>query len=245
MMLDEMVRTVKEFKESVVANDSDDRDIATVIHFYRDGVPVALGVMRPDRDRMLQAIGLCIPGLRCHGVSIAMETYQTSTMTNPMTGERWAPGEMQVYFDAGNRDHVIFEAITLTMAAMEGEPQMAVLPYVYEGDKVVWQDPEFDVNETVGAGGYVLDTIKEFFANSVDSREKYARMEAALPPEERVNVMAMADALTMMLLVRAGMERTVGLAVEKGSEYEAKIRGWLETLEVGVEIVTSEEADDV
>jgi hypothetical protein len=242
MLMEEMIQTVRQYKETIVADDTDDRDIATVVHFYRDGNPVAIGVMNPDRDKMLQVIGICIPGLRCHGVSMAMETYQTSTRTNPSTGERWGPGEMQEYFDAGNKDEAVMEAITITAAALEGEPKYAVLPYSYQDGKLVWKEDSYDSEECTGAGGLVLDALKEFFANSLGTREKYAAMEAALPPDQKVNVEAMADALTMLVLVKTGLGGIVGLAVERNSEYEESVRHWFDNLDMGVHEVGNDDA---
>lgn len=242
MLMAEMIDTVRKYKEQIVTDDSDDLDIATVVHFYRDGNPVAIGVMHPDRDKMLQVIGICIPGLRCHGVSMAMETYQTSTRTNPTTGERWAPGEMQEYFNAGNKNEAVMEAITITAAALEGEPKYAVLPYTYVDEKLVWKEDSYDSEECTGAGGYVLDSLRQFFDNSLGTREKYAAMEAALPPDQKVNVEAMADALTMLVLVKAGLGGIVGLAVERNSEYEEAVRRWFDNLEMGVHEVGNDDA---
>lgn len=94
-------------------------DIVPTIFAWRDDKMVALIMPdQIDRDKGLHAVLLAAAGLSADVVTLTNDAHVTQSMTNPRTGERWGPGEMQQACDEDGACDVGLITDTLWTAAI-------------------------------------------------------------------------------------------------------------------------------
>lgn len=91
--------TARQVKEAAVENATtrEGTFIRPSVLGYRGNEPVILLISEQvDRDQGLAAVRLAAMGFGCDAVALVTDSWHASTMTNPLTGKVWGPGEMQV-----------------------------------------------------------------------------------------------------------------------------------------------------
>ena len=136
-----ITQLMKETKESWVASEPDNTDLAIYLHFWRGDEMVAMVQTPLDRDTGLEAGMVGATGFAATTMSLTFESYNSTLPESPLTGKRWEPHEMQYTFEAvpQNRiEHWVKECLTTTAHERGGEFGLTSLPYIIEGTKVLW-----------------------------------------------------------------------------------------------------------
>jgi len=156
------MQLMKDTKESWVADEPENTDLAIYLHFWR-GDDLAAMIQTPlDRDTGLAAGRVAASGFGATAMSITFESYYSNLGESPVTGERWEPREMQYVFEAvaeNRTEHWVKECLTTTAHDRGGEYGLISLPYVIEDKtKVIWSDEKQTVSSNIEgeAGGGVM-----------------------------------------------------------------------------------------
>lgn len=200
--MDEISNLMKETKESWVASEPENTDLAIYLHFWRGDDLVVMVQCPLDRDIGLQAGQVGASGFGATTMSLTFESYTSTLKDSPITGEPWQPHEMQYTFEAvpeNRTEHWVKECLTTTAHDREGEFALTSLPYMIEDGKMVWSDSTMTISseaEGEGGGGVMFEwlqhamaqpTIEEAIAKSSEDSELAALMSSLVTdPEQRL-----------------------------------------------------------
>lgn len=205
--LKHFLKYVNSIKEAVVADmdpevpQSD--DIPPAVRLIRTGgthgVEVIAWAPRMDRDlalNIIEMLSIIEPDI----ITIACDAHVTRQMTNPVTGEKWGPGEMQNLCDneGACSTGLLTDCITATTVHKTGRTQMS--NYLYEVNKtdktVTWLEPTdedplpidtLDSEDDGHLTGLIPDTLREIIDNKHPMLAVAHQMgeEMGVPPLER------------------------------------------------------------
>ena len=178
-LADEFQEQMRKMKEAIVAdeaNSGDERDLMTFIQFYRDNVMIAFGAIHSDRDNMLWLIERGVYAFSADAMVASFEAFTTSSMINPVTGERWERADMQHL--AENEPHLNKGAVSPCVNIMgfsrDGRELMRIMPYFYPSkNELEWAEPDPEKNYDITASddpnaprssGAIPTAIKAAFA---------------------------------------------------------------------------------
>jgi hypothetical protein len=167
--LDEVTGLIKVTKNFVVQNmeGDDPGDIAPHVAFERDGQIIGIALSPAiDRDIGLRIAQIGVVGFAADAVYWACDAHVAKQAINPLTGERWKPGEMQNACDAEGLclNGVLQDALMVVCYRRdEGLTHIRCLPYNVDKAfrSVEWLD---EVNLDGGADGLVVDGLTEAFS---------------------------------------------------------------------------------
>ena len=164
--IDQIVQLMKETKESWVASEPENTDLAIYLHFWR-GDDLAIMVQCPlERDTGLQAAQVGASGFGATTLSLTFESYHSTEEFSPNTGRRWEPHEMQYTFEAvpENREkHWVRETLTTSIHERGGAFALHSQPYIIEDWKVIWSEDTQTISsdkEGEGGGGVMFNTLQ-------------------------------------------------------------------------------------
>jgi hypothetical protein len=154
------VRYVKE-KRVRRARSVQDRDMWPMVQAFRGEDSVAL-VSVTSRDDMLEAARMAAQGFCADVITVAMDAWFTTALTDPRTGREWDVDGKSSYFAEYGPGGVVSECITVAAYNRAGDAAYRSLPYVVEGKRVTWEDAKdwgTRAEEAPTFGGYVHDTM--------------------------------------------------------------------------------------
>lgn len=174
MDLNSYIGSAKQHKERVVADIEDDDDIPPIVAFERLGHLVAVVFAdRVDRDAGLFAVQVGVPGFNADAVVATFDSHYSHSMTNPATGEAWAPGEMQNACDhEGACDIGVTQDALLVTRCERRHTKLTAVNLPYHVDKtshtVHWLPAEEVSDKDTAFAGLVPDTIRATFEAKPD-----------------------------------------------------------------------------
>jgi len=135
-------------------------DLPWTVHFRRGAEPIAMVYFNGNRDTMFGIARMGTIGFEADVLGVMNESYHSTSDTNPLTGDPWAPGEMQVLAEQhdGLANGWVREALTLLACNRAGDVKTMWLPYAIKGRAVEWGEV-FGLDLEVG--GYVPDTLRD------------------------------------------------------------------------------------
>ena len=227
---------MKQTKESWVASEPENTDLAIYLHFWRADSLVVMVQTPLDRDTGLEAGHMGAAGFAATTMSITFESYHSNLQESPNTGKPWEPHEMQYTFEAvpENREkHWVMECLSTSAHERGGEFCFSSLPYVIEGKQVVWGEEKIIYSNAEGesAQGVMFDylqhamsqpTLEDIMAEKAKDDPFFAAMGGLVTdPEQRLfhTDMATFSSLEERKMVTAGM-----FAAEPGSWREQQIK---------------------
>jgi hypothetical protein len=191
---------MKETKESWVASEPENTDLAIYLHFWRGEEMIAMVQTPLDRDVGLEAGLIGAQGFAADTMSITFESYNSTLPKSPHTGKSWEPHEMQYTFEGvpeNAEKHWVTECITTSGHERGGEFALTSMPYWIEDGKVVWQEEKnlsfTSGNEGDGGGGVMfeymqnamsLPTIEEVMAEKAKDNRLIGMISDLITDEE-------------------------------------------------------------
>jgi hypothetical protein len=191
-----------ETKESWVASEPENTDLAIYLHFWRGDDMIAMVQTPLDRDTGLEVGLIGAQGFAATTMALTFESYNSTLPESPLTGKRWEPHEMQYTFEAvpENREkHWVTECLTTSGHERGGEFALISMPYLIEDGLVTWLDGKITLSSTVdgeGGGGVMFDylqnamsqpTIEEIMAEKAKDNKVVAMMAGLVTdPETRL-----------------------------------------------------------
>jgi hypothetical protein len=134
-------------------------DLPFTIDCYRRGTHVALLIFgQPRSDLTELGADIAITGYAADRVVASYESYTTSTVINPTTGQEWGPNEMGELFDAGTHPDVVFEALHVISVPREGAATAANARYVRKRHRLTWLPPS---GELTDVGGQIFEGLRQ------------------------------------------------------------------------------------
>jgi hypothetical protein len=235
--MDQISELMKQTKESWVASEPENTDLAIYLHFWRDEELVAMVQCPLERDIGLQAGLIGAAGFAASTMSLTFESYTSQLPKSPNTGEAWKPQEMQYTFEAvpENREKKwVLECLTTSAHERGGEFGLASLPYEIENHQVIWGEDQLSVHSTIdgeGAGGVMFDwlqdamsrpTIEQVMAENAQSNKITAAISKLVDdPEVRL---FHTDMATYTAMKEKGLITAVMFTAAPGSVREQMIR---------------------
>lgn len=129
------------------------RTIAPFVVATRGDDPLALvTIKRHDPQVILRAAGVCANGYDADLIGLVFETWHAFVGGNPITGQPWKSGEMQLVAEQhdGIGQGIVSEAVCCMAANRAGDVGVRYLPFRMVGDRhVSWSD-QTDDKESVG-----------------------------------------------------------------------------------------------
>lgn len=123
-------------------------DFRTTMVCYRGTAPVAMLVLPPNRDTLLQTAFLAARGFGPDVIALTHDTYMSSgppdEVKDPRTGQMWGiapadgPGPMQTYVEEFGYDGTIVDALVTHVANRAGDAKVELQPYAVDGRWVRW-----------------------------------------------------------------------------------------------------------
>jgi hypothetical protein len=173
------VKTVRTTKEATYAQG--DPMLNTFVEGWHQGELCVVVNFRPDRDLMLTTASMAALGLDCDFVFMAYETYHSTLELNPLSGERWEPGEMQYVYEnypQCQEEGWVLDAVSITAFDMEGTTYSKSMTFTQADGEVTWvEDQDFAIEpnqeeEEVPAllvKGLISEAIEEIRASRARS----------------------------------------------------------------------------
>lgn len=174
-----VVELMKETKEKWVAQcaergeigpgedpGSDTTDLAIYEHYYRGDDLVAMVQCPLDREKALKAALLACSAFNADTMTVTFESYSTDLRESPITGERWAPKEMQFVAqtvpDAVDKGWV-HECLTTSAHERGGTYMLVSQGYRIEDGQMTWLDPKImdpEHESKAAAEGYMFENLQ-------------------------------------------------------------------------------------
>lgn len=138
---------------------------------YRGNEPVVLMISQDvDRNQGLNAVRLAAMGFGCDAVALTTDSWHAKTMTNPVTGKDWGPGEMQIVADEHNgiERGWISEDLMTNVVNRAGDQAFGLDSFVIHQEgygartrrfRIEWVDNEWDDIEPDKIEGRVADAL--------------------------------------------------------------------------------------
>ena len=105
------------------------------VAIYRDGknIPCAVALCPGDPeteaiDQLLKFLPIMARGFDGDLIAVAMDTYQTSSPVNPLTGEHWSHGEMHISYQLGT-SNAVEEALVVYFSTPDGRGALSTARY--------------------------------------------------------------------------------------------------------------------
>src|SRR5262245_19731954 len=142
-LTDHMLKGARQAKESWVREVKGAEgmtDLPWTVHFRRGAEPIAMVYFNGNRDTMFGIARMGTIGFEADVLGVMNESYHSTSDTNPLTGDPWAPGEMQVLAEQhdGLANGWVREALTLLACNRAGDVKTMWLPYAIKGRAVEW-----------------------------------------------------------------------------------------------------------
>lgn len=225
-------------KEWGVKEVHDDYDISPEVHLYKGDEHLLTMLMNHvSRDEALAAMRLVAPALQANRIFLTVDAHVSSSMTNPKTGERWGPGEMQ---NACNEDGacdlgIITDCIMTQEFRDDGYNAIVNRRYHvnHEARQVHWVDPTGYTNNEddpkFSMTGFVIESVADvLLAPQPDGASLQQLREEAGVPEHLLDVHTRCAAANLFLAVIGGaaavpVSNDEELAVVKDSVNEERV----------------------
>lgn len=140
---------------------------APMIIAFRQGTMICMAVPGEGAGRVIAATARAMAsGFHADSIMITSDTYGANRLDNPLTGERWATGEMEDV--ALNHDGIakgwVHEALILNVLAREGRQLLRLLPYLRgsDGRTVTWLDDDINASSDGDLDWQTVDTDTRF-----------------------------------------------------------------------------------
>lgn len=165
-----MAKDVKETAVAAGTVPNRDTDLRPALFGFRGEEPVAfLMPMDGEREGIVRAGFIMAVYFGCDTISMANDTWRSSDLTNPVTGQPWGHGEMEgvVVNHQGLEKGWIVENVVTMAVNRAGDLAGQFRPYkIHErGDhyEIEWLEDEFDsTEEGASMGGYLTDKFVQF-----------------------------------------------------------------------------------
>lgn len=205
-------------------------DINPTVVGWRAGAPVVLLIPKDvDRDQGLLAVNMVAGGFGCDAVAMSMDTWSAATETNPLTGRRWASGEMQrAVFEHGALEKGwIVERLQTHVVNRAGDVAVADQPYRMSrhqvGRRVWWTVDEWlpsRFDDTVTTSGFTVEGLVPDSMRAAMGQPTLQHVMAkdGMSPDRfglsLVEGQALADVAVLQALGTAGWEGTALLLAD-------------------------------
>jgi len=231
---DQVAPLLREIKEEKVrsTHDPDRRktNIHNVAHGWRgDELVVAIQPSGLSVESALSAARAAAIGFGCDALALTTETYQAVTSISPLTGQRWAPGEMQRAADEHNAletGSVTEALVTLVVNRAEdvtGSNQRYRIHRSVNGLGIVSYSIEW-LPERADADGYggrvprlLVNFMNEVPVDVLVAREGITPDLFGLTAEQ---ALTQVDCATVKALVRSGFDGAVMLLADNPGRAE-------------------------
>jgi hypothetical protein len=230
--LDSLVETMRATKESWVATQPENTDLAIYAHFWRGEEMVASVVCHLDRDAGLQAAQIGARGFNASTVALTFESYNSELPESPITGEGWRPGEMQYVAQTQPQafeKNWVHECITTSIHERGGGFALRGLPYRIKDHRVEWLEESLRLTSEEGGGGagFMFELLQEAMEAPMlddllsDASEQDSALAMVLKviADEEVKTYH-ADAATVQFLTDRQLIIAAMLSAEPGSKRE-------------------------
>lgn len=227
--LKQTVELVKEIKTAWVDSKPENTDLAIYLHFWRGDEIVAAVQTALDRDVGLQAGALGAMGFGADVMSIAFESYYSTLVNSPITGEPWLHRELQFVYETHPEAHAegwVDSCISIAVHERGGEYAFLSVPYVIEDDQVVWTDGEQQVSSAHSeeqARGPMFEYLQQVMSSPTiadrmaeGSDDQIAKMMAGLIDDDEARLFH-TDMATLKALEDRGLITGIMFGAEKGS----------------------------
>lgn len=230
-------RTAQDVLEDMVRSHKGDWNFGSMMMCYREDDPVAMLVLPPNRDTLLQTAMIAIRGFGpdmltlTHDSFIAAAPWKDSL--DPRTGKHWAPnpgdapGSLQTYVDEFGYDGTVVDCLVTHVMNRAGDARVEPRPYVVDGRKVMWRDDIVPDRATYSDDG-VRANLCKFMAMPTLDQAMPAQMPpwvAALAASDPERTRWSYDMVTTALIEdEIGAEVAVCLYAKKGSPRDQMLR---------------------
>ena len=158
----------QQIKQRKVDEHQDNPDVPSTVITWRGGQLVAIAQSpHVSRDDLLMLANVCSHGFSAEVLVLVQETYKSEVELNPLTGLKWAPGEMQHVAEHhdGLDQHWVTEALMVMCYDRAGGYDVVELPYRITGGVLTWA-PSLDTDDEkmAGFGGYIHETLLAIMA---------------------------------------------------------------------------------
>lgn len=143
-------RTARGVLEDMVRSHKGDWNFGTMMMCYRGDDPVAMLVLPPNRDTLLQTAHIAARGFGPDVLVLTHDSFVASTpwkdAKDPRTGKMWAPnpgdvpGPLQTYVDEFGYDGTVVDCLVTHVVNRAGDARIKPHPYAVDGRKVEWLD---------------------------------------------------------------------------------------------------------
>lgn len=154
--------------------------------YWRGDERVAIAFPRQhDRDVMLDFARIGGAGFSADLVAIAFDSFIATVPTNPVTGQRWGPHEMQEVADKhfGREKGWVTDSISILAANRAGDQWMVQRNYREAFRRVTWDEPQvYSTTDAEGpqAGGVMSDTLTDIMV-TMPTIDQLAARSGATP----------------------------------------------------------------
>ena len=115
-ILQEALTAVRRVKSRLVAEHGPDAPLVPQLEVWRNGQPIVLVSLHPDRQAIFEVMPFAICGFRATQVVLTFDGWHELHPINPDTGREWKPDEKQAYVETHGRDNgVVDESLTSSM----------------------------------------------------------------------------------------------------------------------------------
>lgn len=130
-----------------------------LLHCWR-GMELVATVRSPmDRDLMLSAATIAIPGFGADIVGLNVDTYLSTTLLNPTTKQPWESGEMSAAAIRGLE--AVVDTLVIRAWNRAGDAELRLLPYRADHRAIAWRtDVELPAQSgDLGVGGVIEEAV--------------------------------------------------------------------------------------
>jgi hypothetical protein len=166
-------RFQKQMQSAFQQDHDSERLLAPAFEVYDEkGLRAVLIATSGDRDDVLNMAHWFIAMFAGARVAIGMDALHPTQITNPDTGNMWEHGELAAWVEAGNRDNLVSEALSVWQVDCNAPTITTIVAYQRTAVGLQWADSERMVE---GEGSIVtvshwLDMVRHSMVNSTDIR---------------------------------------------------------------------------
>lgn len=139
--LEKMTELAVNLKDAMVAKGV--RDLKPTLIPLRDGLPIAIGLTRPDGDVMLRMAACMASGFDADLMSLIVDAWSSPLTEHPLTGESMARGDLARL--AAEPDTIakgwVSEGLEILVVNRADDITGVWLPYTRRPNGVDWLDP--------------------------------------------------------------------------------------------------------
>ena len=144
------IQTTQAVLEDMVRTHKGEWNFGSMMTCYRGEEPVAMLVLPPNRDTLLQTAHIAARGFGPDLLALTHDSFVASApladAKDPRTGKLWAsnpgdgPGPLQTYVDEFGYDGTVVDCLVTLVVNRAGDARVEPRPYAVEGREVKWLD---------------------------------------------------------------------------------------------------------